>query len=70
MLMCLAYQSFVRSYATYSSDVKHIFHVKSLHLGHVAKSFALNDKPTNIGGIVSSTATRGGASGGGGGHKR
>ncbi|KAI0239199.1 putative ATP-dependent RNA helicase DDX31 [Lamellibrachia satsuma] len=47
-----AFQSFVRAYAAYPSHLKGIFHVKHLHLGHVAKSFALQDAPTHIGGIV------------------
>ncbi|XP_028515848.1 probable ATP-dependent RNA helicase DDX31 isoform X2 [Exaiptasia diaphana] len=40
-----AYQSFIRSYATFPSSLKHIFHIKNLHLGHVAKAFALRDAP-------------------------
>ncbi|KAK3698961.1 hypothetical protein QZH41_012833 [Actinostola sp. cb2023] len=40
-----AYQSFVRSYATFPASLKHIFHIKNLHLGHVAKAFALRDPP-------------------------
>ncbi|XP_071948400.1 ATP-dependent DNA helicase DDX31-like [Antedon mediterranea] len=44
-----AYQSFIRAYATYPSYLKHIFHVKNLHLGHVAKSFGLRVTPTTIG---------------------
>nr|XP_028571926.1 probable ATP-dependent RNA helicase DDX31 isoform X1 [Podarcis muralis] len=43
-----ALQSFIRSYATYPASLKHIFHVKSLHLGHVAKSFGLRDAPKNL----------------------
>ncbi|XP_013382285.1 probable ATP-dependent RNA helicase DDX31 [Lingula anatina] len=43
-----AYQSFLRSYATYPSNLKHIFHVKNLHLGHVAKSFGLREAPKHI----------------------
>ncbi|XP_033099162.1 probable ATP-dependent RNA helicase DDX31 isoform X2 [Anneissia japonica] len=44
-----ACQSFIRAYATYPSHLKHIFHVKNLHLGHVAKSFGLRVTPTSIG---------------------
>ncbi|XP_077986561.1 ATP-dependent DNA helicase DDX31-like [Glandiceps talaboti] len=44
-----AYLSFIRAYATYPSAFKHIFHVKNLHLGHVAKSFALKESPATIG---------------------
>ena len=36
-----AYLSFVRAYATYPPSLKKVFHVRNLHLGHVAKSFAL-----------------------------
>ncbi|KAK2120510.1 ATPdependent RNA helicase, partial [Saguinus oedipus] len=41
-------QSFIRAYATYPRELKHIFHVRSLHLGHVAKSFGLRDAPRNL----------------------
>ncbi|XP_049751099.1 LOW QUALITY PROTEIN: probable ATP-dependent RNA helicase DDX31 [Elephas maximus indicus] len=43
-----ALQSFIRAYATYPRELKHIFHVRSLHLGHMAKSFGLRDAPTNL----------------------
>ena len=43
-----AYQSFIRGYATYSSSLKHIFHIKALHLGHTAKSFGLREAPSGI----------------------
>nr|XP_004485291.3 LOW QUALITY PROTEIN: probable ATP-dependent RNA helicase DDX31 [Dasypus novemcinctus] len=43
-----ALQSFIRAYATYPRELKHIFHIRSLHLGHVAKSFGLRDAPTNL----------------------
>ena len=36
-----AFRAFVRAYATFPSSLKSIFHVKKLHLGHVAGSFAL-----------------------------
>ena len=43
-----AYISFLRSYSCYSGDVKKIFHLKNLHLGHVAKSFGLREAPNEI----------------------
>ena len=43
-----AYQSFIRAYATYPSAVKRIFHIRNLHLGHVAKSFALREPPGEL----------------------
>eukprot|EP01083_Nonionella_stella_P010155 29018_1 len=42
------FQSFVRSYAAYPKSMKHIFHVKNLHLGHVAKNFALKERPSRM----------------------
>uniref|UniRef100_A0A0K8RW01 ATP-dependent RNA helicase n=1 Tax=Crotalus horridus TaxID=35024 RepID=A0A0K8RW01_CROHD len=44
-----ALQSFIRSYATYPATLKPIFHIRALHLGHVAKSFGLRDAPGNLG---------------------
>jgi len=43
-----AYISFLRSYSCYSGDVKKIFHLKNLHLGHVAKSFGIREAPNEI----------------------
>ncbi|XP_034351887.1 ATP-dependent DNA helicase DDX31 isoform X2 [Arvicanthis niloticus] len=43
-----ALQSFIRAYATYPKELKSIFHVRALHLGHVAKSFGLRDAPRNL----------------------
>jgi ATP-dependent RNA helicase DDX31/DBP7 len=43
-----AFVSSVRAYATHSAATKHIFHVKNLHLGHLAKSFALSEPPTKL----------------------
>ncbi|TYZ67914.1 hypothetical protein PybrP1_008828 [[Pythium] brassicae (nom. inval.)] len=46
-LACQAFHSFVRSYATHTSDTRAIFHVRSLHFGHIAKSFALREPPAS-----------------------
>ncbi|KAF0698866.1 Aste57867_10543 [Aphanomyces stellatus] len=46
-MACQAFQSFVRSYATHSSETRQYFHVRSLHFGHVAKSFALREPPAS-----------------------
>ena len=51
LLFLLAFQSCVRAYATYPSQLKYIFHVKYLHLGHIAKTFGLRDAPSNITGV-------------------
>ncbi|KAF9653839.1 DEAD-domain-containing protein [Thelephora ganbajun] len=43
-----AFTSHMRAYATHPSDEKHIFHVRHLHIGHLAKSFALREAPGAI----------------------
>ncbi|XP_056140432.1 probable ATP-dependent RNA helicase DDX31 [Lampris incognitus] len=43
-----ALQSFLRAYTTYPASFKHIFHIRSLHLGHAAKSFGLRDAPQGL----------------------
>ena len=43
--------SFVRFYASYPVDARGVFSFKALHLGHYAKSFALKDPPSQIGGL-------------------
>ncbi|KAL4872552.1 hypothetical protein BDV12DRAFT_133859 [Aspergillus spectabilis] len=43
-----AYQSHIRAYATHVASERHIFNIKELHLGHLAKSFALRDRPGKI----------------------
>lgn len=46
-----AFSSHVRAYATHPSNEKEIFHVKNLHLGHLAKAFGLREAPSGIGGV-------------------
>ncbi|KAH7913482.1 P-loop containing nucleoside triphosphate hydrolase protein [Hygrophoropsis aurantiaca] len=43
-----AFLSHMRAYATHPSNEKHIFHVRHLHIGHLAKAFALRDAPKTI----------------------
>lgn len=43
-----AFQSHVRAYATHISAERSMFNIKELHLGHLAKSFALRDRPGKI----------------------
>lgn len=38
----------MRAYATHPSNEKHIFHIRHLHLGHLAKAFALREAPTAV----------------------
>ncbi|KAL8796198.1 MAG: hypothetical protein Q9195_001531 [Heterodermia aff. obscurata] len=44
-----AYLSHVRAYATHVSHEREMFDVKSLHLGHLAKAFALRERPGKMG---------------------
>ena len=44
----LGFQAFVRAYATHPSRLRSIFHPNELHLGHVARSFGQNQKPSEI----------------------
>ena len=44
-----AYVSHVRAYATHIAKEREIFDVKSLHLGHLAKAFALRERPGKMG---------------------
>ena len=43
-----AFRSFTRAYAAHPSSIKDIFHVKQLHLGHMAHSFALRYVSTQL----------------------
>ena len=43
-----AFQSHVRAYATHVATERQYFNIKDLHLGHLAKSFGLRDKPSNV----------------------
>ncbi|KAJ3018163.1 ATP-dependent RNA helicase dbp7 [Thoreauomyces humboldtii] len=43
-----AFKSHVRAYATHAAAERHVFHIRKLHLGHVAKSFALREAPTDL----------------------
>ncbi|KAF5831920.1 hypothetical protein DUNSADRAFT_12378, partial [Dunaliella salina] len=44
-----AFRSFVRAYATHTSETKRAFHVRNLHLGHVAFAHALKEAPSTLG---------------------
>ncbi|GAB2291559.1 DEAD-box ATP-dependent RNA helicase 17 [Dionaea muscipula] len=44
-----AFVSWVRAYAVHKGELNRIFMVKKLHLGHVAKSFALKEQPSLVG---------------------
>lgn len=43
-----AYLSHMRAYATHPSSEKHLFHIRHLHLGHLAKAFALREAPNAV----------------------
>ncbi|KAG7098737.1 hypothetical protein E1B28_000647 [Marasmius oreades] len=43
-----AFLSHMRAYSTHPSDEKHMFHIRHLHIGHLAKSFALREAPKAV----------------------
>jgi ATP-dependent RNA helicase DDX31/DBP7 len=43
-----AFLSFTRGYTTFSKSLKQFFNIHNLHLGHVARSFALKETPRTI----------------------
>ncbi|KAF2829444.1 ATP-dependent RNA helicase-like protein dbp7 [Ophiobolus disseminans] len=43
-----AFQSHVRAYATHVADERNYFDIKSVHLGHLAKAFALRERPSGM----------------------
>lgn len=43
-----AFSMYIRGYSMKSSDVRHIFNLKSLHLGHIAKGFGLSEPPSKV----------------------
>jgi ATP-dependent RNA helicase DDX31/DBP7 len=42
------FQSHIRAYATHVAKEREIFNMQELHLGHLAKAFALRDRPSSI----------------------
>lgn len=47
----------MRAYATHPSNEKHMFHIRHLHIGHLAKAFALRDAPSAVGGGAKQKST-------------
>ncbi|KAJ3086217.1 ATP-dependent RNA helicase dbp7 [Quaeritorhiza haematococci] len=43
-----AFTSHIRAYATHTASQRQFFSIRSLHLGHVAKSFALREAPNEV----------------------
>jgi ATP-dependent RNA helicase DDX31/DBP7 len=43
-----AYNAYIRGYSTKEKAVRHIFSARALHLGHVARSFALKEQPKEL----------------------
>jgi hypothetical protein len=43
-----AFASYLRSYPTKEKTVRHIFSARALHLGHVARSFAMKEPPKTL----------------------
>ena len=58
MVAAKAFQSWIGSYTCHEQALKKIFNVRTLHLGHVAKSFALRDAPSKLQKMVKSARSR------------
>ncbi|KAL2267402.1 hypothetical protein VTJ83DRAFT_4679 [Remersonia thermophila] len=63
-----AFRSHIRAYATHVREERVYFDITQLHLGHMAKAFALRETPGGIGGGVSrrahkATTSKGGSGG-------
>lgn len=43
-----AYQSYLRAYSGYPKAVRNFFHQDELHLGHIAHSFGVDEKPSEV----------------------
>jgi len=48
----------MRAYATHPTNEKHMFHIRHLHIGHLAKSFALREAPTIVTGAGKKPSAR------------
>lgn len=49
----------MRAYSTHPSSEKHIFHVRNLHTGHLAKAFALRETPSGMSNVSSNNKKSG-----------
>ena len=54
-----AFISFIRAYPTKEKCVRHIFSARALHLGHIARSFALKEPPKALSNKHKANASRG-----------
>lgn len=59
-----AFLSHIRAYPTREKAVKHIFSARALHLGHVARSFALSEPPKKLSNKTRNQASKNGESDG------
>jgi len=58
MIAAKAFQSWIGSYTCHEQALKKVFNVRTLHLGHIAKSFALRDAPGKLLKMVKSACSR------------
>ncbi|KAL2159470.1 hypothetical protein VTH06DRAFT_2475 [Thermothelomyces fergusii] len=58
-----AFRSHIRAYATHVREERVYFDITQLHLGHMAKAFALRETPGGIGGGVARRAQKAASSG-------
>lgn len=44
----LAFTSWICYYKTFSKDLRHMFNLREIHMGHIANNFGLRDAPKSI----------------------
>ena len=53
-----AFRSHTRAYAAHPKATKRLFRVRSLHFGHLAKSFGLKEPPSSFGEVLTTVARK------------
>eukprot|EP00941_MAST-03F_sp_MAST-3F-sp1_P004369 g4369.t1 len=53
----LGFQAHVKAYAAHKKENKEYFHVRKLHFGHLARSFALKEAPGKVGEVLDRTGS-------------
>ncbi|EDR23910.1 ATP-dependent RNA helicase DBP7, putative [Entamoeba dispar SAW760] len=47
-----SFQAHLRSYTTHRGELRKIFSIKKLHIGHICKSFGIRDTPTSVMSVI------------------
>ena len=47
-----SFQAHLRSYTTHRGELRKIFSIKKLHIGHICKSFGIRETPTSVMSVI------------------